>query len=152
MFFCNSGLEANEARDQGRAQVRPRQAASSEPEIVVYEKAFHGRSLATLSATGNRKVQAGFEPLVEGFVRVPLNDIDGGAPGRRAQPNVVAVFLEPIQGEGGINVRALEYLRGLQRDLRRSKRLAASCSTRCSAAWAAPASGSRTSGPASCPT
>jgi acetylornithine/N-succinyldiaminopimelate aminotransferase len=70
---------------------------------VVYEKAFHGRSIATLSATGNPKVQAGFGPLVEGFVRVPLNDIEALKKSTAGNPNVVAVFLETIQGEGGIN-------------------------------------------------
>ena len=74
VFFCSTGLEANEARAEDRAQVRPRQGIER-PEIVVYEKAFHGRSIATLSATGNPKVQKGFGPLVEGFIRVPLNDI-----------------------------------------------------------------------------
>ena len=79
------------------------------------EKAFHGRSLATLSATGSRKVQAGFEPLVQGFVRVPLNDLDAVRQvAERNNRNVVAVLIEPIQGEGGINVSRLEYLRGLK--------------------------------------
>jgi acetylornithine aminotransferase len=78
------------------------------------EKAFHGRSLATLSATGSRKVQAGFEPLVQGFVRVPLNDLEAVRQVAARNKNVVAVFVEPIQGEGGINVARLEYLRGLR--------------------------------------
>jgi acetylornithine aminotransferase len=78
------------------------------------EKAFHGRSLATLSATGSRKVQAGFEPLVSGFVRVPLNDLDAVRQVAERNKNVAAVFIEPIQGEGGINVAHLEYLRGLK--------------------------------------
>jgi len=78
------------------------------------ENAFHGRSLATLSATGNRKVQAGFEPLVQGFVRVPLNDLEAVRQVATHNRNVVAVFIEPIQGEGGINVARLEYLRGLK--------------------------------------
>lgn len=114
VFFCNSGLEANEgaikvARKFGHDKGIER------PEIVVYEKAFHGRSIATLSATGNTKVQAGFGPLVEGFVRVPLND--AGAIERVAQsnPNVVAVFLEVIQGEGGINPASVEYLKQVRR-------------------------------------
>jgi acetylornithine/N-succinyldiaminopimelate aminotransferase len=85
------------------------------PEIIVYEKAFHGRSIATLSATGNPKVQAGFGPLVEGFVRVPLNDLDAVREVARTNPNVVAVFLETIQGEGGINpMPASRYLQGLR--------------------------------------
>ena len=110
VFFCNSGLEANEAAIKiARKYGHDRGIAT--PEIVVYEKAFHGRSLATLSATGNEKVHKGFEPLVEGFVRVPLNDI--GALRRIAaeRPNVTAVFIEAIQGEGGINPEHMDYLR-----------------------------------------
>jgi acetylornithine aminotransferase len=110
VFFCNSGLEANEAaikiaRKYGHARGVER------PEIVVYEKAFHGRSLATLSATGNAKVQKGFEPLVEGFVRVPLNDIAALRRMVAERPSVVAIFLEAIQGEGGIQPAQLDYLR-----------------------------------------
>ena len=113
-FFCNSGLEANEgalkiARKFGHDKGIER------PEIIVYEKAFHGRSIATLSATGNTKVQAGFGPLVEGFVRVPLNDLDAVRDVARSNPNVVAVFLEVIQGEGGINASRNEYLQGLRK-------------------------------------
>ena len=113
-FFCNSGLEANEgalkiARKFGHDKGIER------PEIVVYEKAFHGRSIATLSATGNPKVQKGFGPLVEGFVRVPLNDITALEDVARTNPNVVAVFLETIQGEGGVNAARWEYLQGLRR-------------------------------------
>src|SRR5438067_1880597 len=112
VFFCNSGLEANEcaikiARKYGHER------GIAEPAIVVMEKAFHGRSLATLSATGSRKVQAGFEPLVSGFVRVPLNDLEAVRHVAEHNKNVAAVFIEPIQGEGGINVARLEYLRGL---------------------------------------
>jgi len=112
-FFCNSGLEANEgalkiARKYGHDKGIHR------PEIIVYEKAFHGRSIATLSATGNPKVQKGFEPLVEGFVRVPLNDLAALQEVARSNPNVVAVFLETIQGEGGINSSRWEYLQGLR--------------------------------------
>ncbi len=112
-FFCNSGMEANEgaikiARKFGHDRGIER------PEIIVYEKAFHGRSIATLSATGNPKVQKGFEPLVEGFVRVPLNDIGAVREVARTNPNVVAVFLEVIQGEGGINPTRAEYLRELR--------------------------------------
>jgi acetylornithine aminotransferase len=114
VFFCNSGLEANEgalkiARKYGHDRGIDR------PEIVVYEKAFHGRSIATLSATGNPKVQKGFEPLVEGFVRVPLNDLAAIEAVARDNPNVVAVFLETIQGEGGINASRWDYLQGLRR-------------------------------------
>ncbi len=113
-FFCNSGLEANEgalkiARKYGHDRGIER------PEIIVYEKAFHGRSIATLSATGNPKVQAGFGPLVEGFVRVPLNDLAAVEEVARTNPNVVAVFLEVIQGEGGINPARSEYLQGLRK-------------------------------------
>src|SRR6185503_5458893 len=82
--------------------------------IIVMEKAFHGRSIATLSATGNRKVQAGFEPLVQGFVRVPLNDLEAVRQVAASNRNVSAVLIEPIQGEGGINVSRMEYLRGLK--------------------------------------
>ncbi|MCC6248216.1 MAG: aspartate aminotransferase family protein [Rubrivivax sp.] len=113
-FFCNSGLEANEgalkiARKFGHDKGIER------PEIIVYERAFHGRSIATLSATGNPKVQKGFEPLVEGFVRVPLNDFAAVEQVARTNPNVVAVFLEVIQGEGGINATRAEYLRQLRK-------------------------------------
>ncbi|MGE0808594.1 MAG: aspartate aminotransferase family protein [Burkholderiaceae bacterium] len=113
-FFCNSGLEANEAAIK-IARKYGHQRGIDRPEIVVYEKAFHGRSIATLSATGNAKVQKGFEPLVEGFVRVPLND---SAALRRIaveRPNVVAVFVEAIQGEGGIQPARIEYLREVRR-------------------------------------
>ena len=114
VFFCSTGLEANEgalkiARKYGHDR------GISRPEIIVYEKAFHGRSIATLSATGNPKVQKGFEPLVEGFVRVPLNDLGAVEAVARTNPNVVAVFLETIQGEGGINPSRWEYLQGLRR-------------------------------------
>lgn len=113
-FFCNSGLEANEgaikiARKFGHDK------GITRPEIIVYEKAFHGRSIATLSATGNSKVQKGFEPLVEGFVRVPLNDFAAIEQVARTNPNVVAVFLEVIQGEGGINQTRADYLRQLRK-------------------------------------
>ncbi|NKI92999.1 aspartate aminotransferase family protein [Rhizobacter sp. SG703] len=113
-FFCSTGLEANEgalkiARKFGHDKGIER------PEIIVYEKAFHGRSIATLSATGNTKVQAGFGPLVEGFVRVPLNDLAAVRRVAAENPNVVAVFLEVIQGEGGINVSTIEYLQGIRK-------------------------------------
>ena len=95
VFFCSTGLEANEAALK-IARKYGHDRGIARPEVIVYEKAFHGRSIATLSATGNPKVQAGFEPLVEGFVRVPLNDLDAVASVARANPNVVAVFLETI--------------------------------------------------------
>ena len=113
VFFCNSGLEANEAAIKV-ARKYGHDRGVAEPAIIVMEKAFHGRSLATLSATGSRKVQAGFEPLVQGFVRVPLNDLDAVRQVAAHNKNVVAVFVEPIQGEGGINVSRLDYLRGLK--------------------------------------
>ncbi|WP_416461060.1 aspartate aminotransferase family protein [Rubrivivax gelatinosus] len=114
VFFCNSGLEANEAALK-IARKFGHDKGIDHPEIIVYERAFHGRSIATLSATGNPKVQAGFGPLVEGFVRVPLNDLGAVEEAARTNPNVVAVFLEVIQGEGGINQARSEYLQGLRR-------------------------------------
>ena len=113
VFFCNSGLEANEAAIKV-ARKYGHDRGIAEPAIIVMEKAFHGRSLATLSATGSRKVQAGFEPLVTGFVRVPINDLEAVRQVAEHNKNVVAVFIEPIQGEGGIIVSRLDYLRGLK--------------------------------------
>jgi acetylornithine aminotransferase len=110
VFFCSTGLEANEAALK-LARKFGHDKGIERPEIVVYEKAFHGRSIATLSATGNPKVQAGFGPLVEGFIRVPLNDIDSLKAATAGNPNVVAVFVEAIQGEGGVNPMHLDYLR-----------------------------------------
>ena len=110
VFFCSTGLEANEAALK-LARKFGHDKGIDRPEIVVYEKAFHGRSIATLSATGNPKVQAGFGPLVEGFIRVPLNDLAGLEAATAGNPNVVAVFLEAIQGEGGVNPAQLDYLR-----------------------------------------
>ena len=112
VFFCNSGLEANEAAIK-IARKYGHERGVAEPAIIVMEKAFHGRSLATLSATGSREVQAGFEPLVSGFVRVPLNDLEAVRQAGEHNRNIAAVMVEPIQGEGGINVSRLEYLRGL---------------------------------------
>ncbi|MEY2689656.1 MAG: hypothetical protein RL375_3855 [Pseudomonadota bacterium] len=114
-FFCSTGLEANEAALK-LARKFGHDKGIERPEVIVYEKAFHGRSIATLSATGNPKVQAGFGPLVEGFVRIPLNDLAAVEHVARTNPNVVAVFLETIQGEGGINAARWDYLRSL-RDL-----------------------------------
>nr|HMS79907.1 acetylornithine transaminase [Burkholderiaceae bacterium] len=113
VFFCNSGLEANEAAIK-IARKHGHDKGIDLPEIVVYERAFHGRSLATLSATGNDKVQKGFEPLVPGFVRVPLNDVAALERVAAERPNVVAVFLEAIQGEGGIQPARVEYLRAVR--------------------------------------
>ena len=110
VFFCSTGLEANEAALK-LARKFGHDKGIERPEIVVYEKAFHGRSIATLSATGNPKVQVGFGPLVEGFIRVPINDIDSLKQATAGNPNVVAVFLEAIQGEGGVNPMHLDYLR-----------------------------------------
>ena len=113
VFYCNSGLEANEAAIK-LARKYGHDKGISNPQIVVYEKAFHGRSIATLSATGNAKLQKGFEPLLEGFIRVPLNDIEALKKATEGNPNVVAVFFETIQGEGGINPMHMEYLRDVR--------------------------------------
>ena len=110
VFFCNSGLEANEAALK-LARKYGHDKGINSPKIVVYEKAFHGRSIATLSATGNAKIQKGFEPLVEGFIRVPLNDIEALKAATANDPSVVAVFFETIQGEGGVNPMRADYLR-----------------------------------------
>ncbi len=110
VFFCCTGLEANEAALK-LARKYGHDKGIERPEIVVYEKAFHGRSIATLSATGNEKVQKGFGPLVEGFIRVPLNDIEALKKSTEGNPNVVAVFFETIQGEGGVNPMRIEYLK-----------------------------------------
>ena len=112
-FFCNSGAEANEAsikiaRLHGHAQ------SIEEPTIVVMSDAFHGRTLATLTATGNRKIQAGFEPLVSGFVRAPYGDLDALEKIAANSRNVVAVMLEPVQGEGGIKPAPQGYLSGIR--------------------------------------
>lgn len=109
VFFCCTGLEANEAALK-LARKFGHDKGIERPEIVVYEKAFHGRSIATLSATGNEKVQKGFGPLVEGFIRVPLNDIEALKKATEGNKNVVAVFFETIQGEGGVNPMRIEYL------------------------------------------
>jgi len=114
VFFCSTGLEANEAALK-IARKYGHDKGVERPEIIVYEKAFHGRSIATLSATGNPKVQAGFGPLVEGFVRVPLNDVAAIEAAAGSHPNVVAVFLEVIQGEGGIHPATTDYLQAVRR-------------------------------------
>ena len=110
VFFCSTGLLANEAALK-LARKFGHDKGIERPEIVVYEKAFHGRSIATLSATGNPKVQAGFGPLVEGFIRVPLNDMTSLKKATEDNPNVVAVFFEAIQGEGGVNPMHMDYLK-----------------------------------------
>ncbi len=109
VFFCNSGAEANEAAIK-IARLHGHSKDIDNPAIVVMENSFHGRTLATLSATGNRKVQAGFEPLVSGFVRIPYDDIDSLRLVAANIPNIIAVLVEPIQGEGGINIPADNYL------------------------------------------
>ena len=114
VFFCSTGLEANEAALK-IARKFGHDKGIDRPEIVVYEAAFHGRSIATLSATGNPKVQAGFGPLVEGFVRVPLNDAAAIEKVAATNRNVVAVFLEVIQGEGGIRPATVQYLQEVRR-------------------------------------
>ncbi|MCW8947068.1 MAG: aspartate aminotransferase family protein [Sedimenticola sp.] len=114
VFFSNSGAEANEAAIK-IARMYGNQKGIQNPAIVVMEKSFHGRTLATLSATGNRKVQAGFEPLVQGFIRIPFGDIDSLKNVAENSPNVVAVLVEPIQGEGGINIPAEDYLKQVRK-------------------------------------
>lgn len=113
VFFCNSGLEANEAALK-IARKFGHDKGIERPEVVVFEHAFHGRSIATLSATANPKIQAGFGPLVEGFIRVPRNDIPALQRATEGNPNVVAVFLETIQGEGGVHAMQEQYLRELR--------------------------------------
>jgi acetylornithine/N-succinyldiaminopimelate aminotransferase len=112
-FFCNSGCEANEAAIK-LARMFGHGKGIDSPAVIVMEHAFHGRTLATLSATGSRKVQAGFEPLVSGFVRVPFDDLPAIEQVAANNPNVVAVLFEPIQGEGGINVAHREYMQALR--------------------------------------
>lgn len=113
VFICNSGCEANEAAIK-LARMYGHHKGVETPHIIVMEKAFHGRTLATLSATGNRKVQAGFEPLVKGFIRVPYNDIEAIRQVAQHNPEVVAVLVEPIQGEGGIRLLDIHYLEQLR--------------------------------------
>ena len=113
VFFCSTGLEANEAALK-LARKFGHDRGITRPQIVVYDNAFHGRSIATLSATGNPKVQAGFGPLVEGFIRVPLNDMDALRRATEGNPDVVAVFFEAIQGEGGIRPMGAPYLRDVR--------------------------------------
>jgi acetylornithine/N-succinyldiaminopimelate aminotransferase len=114
VFLCNSGCEANEAAIK-LARLHGHKQGIDTPTIIVMEKAFHGRTLATLSATGNRKVQAGFEPLVKGFVRVPYDDLAAIEQVAAHTPNIVAVLLEPIQGEGGIRIADIAYIQGLRK-------------------------------------
>lgn len=113
VFFCNSGCEANEAAIK-LARLYGHGKGIATPTIIVMEKSFHGRTMATLTATGNRKVQAGFEPLLSGFVRVPYNDLDAVRQVAGHTHDVVAVLVEPIEGEGGICVPHAGYLQGLR--------------------------------------
>ena len=109
VFYSNSGAEANEAAIK-LARLYGHNKKIDNPAIIVFEGSFHGRTLATLTATGNRKIQAGFEPLVQGFIRAPYNDMDALQIIAKNSPNVVAVLIEPIQGEGGINSLDADFL------------------------------------------
>ena len=113
VFFCNSGCEANEAAIK-LARMYGHKKGIELPHVIVMESAFHGRTLATLSATGNRKAQAGFEPLVQGFIRVPYKDIEAIRKVGEHNHTVVAVMLEMIQGEGGVNVADDAFQRELR--------------------------------------
>lgn len=114
-FFCNSGAEANEAAIK-LARLHGHNKGISLPTVIVMERSFHGRTMATLTASGNRKVQAGFEPLLSGFVRVPYNNMEAITQVAVNNKDVVAVLVEPFQGEGGVNIPEVHYLQGL-RDL-----------------------------------
>ena len=113
-FFCNSGCEANEAAIK-LARLYGHQKGITTPTIIVMEKAFHGRTMATLTATGSRKVQAGFEPLLMGFARVPYNDVEAVRQVAEHNHDVVAILVEPVQGEGGIKIPDAEYLLALRK-------------------------------------
>lgn len=113
VYFCNSGAESNEASIK-LARKYGNDKGVSNPSIIVMEQSFHGRTLATLSATGNRAIQAGFEPLVSGFVRVPFDDVEAVRKVAASNPSVVAILVEPIQGEGGVHVPKAGYLKALR--------------------------------------
>jgi acetylornithine aminotransferase len=113
VFFCNSGLEANEAALK-LARKFGHDKGIDRPEVVVFEGAFHGRSIATLSATANPKIHAGFTPLLEGFVRVPRNNIEALKRATAGNTNITAVFFEAIQGEGGIHPMTVDFMRKLR--------------------------------------
>jgi len=113
-FFCNSGAEANETAIK-IARLYGHNKGIDLPTIIVMEHSFHGRTMATLTASGNRKVQAGFEPLLTGFARVPFNDLEAITQVSVHNKNVVAILVEPYQGEGGINIPQTDYLEGLRR-------------------------------------
>lgn len=112
-FFCNSGAEANEAALK-LARLYGHHKQVAQPQILVMENAFHGRTIATLTATDNPAKQQGFEPLLPGFLRVPFNDIDAVRRMAEQSPDIVAVLIEPVQGEGGIRVADAAYLRALR--------------------------------------
>jgi acetylornithine/N-succinyldiaminopimelate aminotransferase len=112
-FFCNSGCEANEAAIK-LARLYGHGKGVEVPTIIVMEKAFHGRTMATLTATGSRKIQAGFEPLLSGFARVPFNDLEAVRHVAEHNKSVVAVLVEVVQGEGGVNLMAPDYLAELR--------------------------------------
>ena len=113
VFFCSTGLEANEAALK-LARKFGHDKGVTRPEVVVFEGAFHGRSIATLSATANPKIHAGFGPLVEGFIRVPRNDINALRQATEGNKNITAVFFEAIQGEGGIHPMTIDFMRELR--------------------------------------
>jgi len=112
-FFCNSGAEANEAAIK-LARLHGHNRGISLPTIIVMERSFHGRTMATLTASGNRKVQAGFEPLLAGFVRAPYNNLEAVAQVAANNKDVVAILVEPFQGEGGVNIPEVHYLQQLR--------------------------------------
>ena len=112
VFFCNSGAEANEAAIK-LARLYGHQRGVALPTIITTEGSFHGRTLATLTATGNQKIRQGFEPLVPGFLQVPYNDL-AAVDALSGDENIVAILVEPIQGEGGVNAPAPNYLTGLR--------------------------------------
>lgn len=112
VFFCNSGAEANEAAIK-LARLYGRKKNLASPKIIVMEKAFHGRTMATISASGNPKIQQGFEPLMEGFLRVPFNDIEAIRSLAAKHDDIAAILLEPVQGEGGIHPAKSDYLAAL---------------------------------------
>ena len=113
VFFSNSGAEANEAAIK-LARLHGHKKGIEVPSIIVMENSFHGRTLATLSATGNRKVQAGFEPLIRGLTRAPYNDVDAIKTIAKNNPSIAAILVEPVQGEGGLNIPAKGYLNALK--------------------------------------
>lgn len=113
VFFCNSGAEANETALK-LARLHAHSKAIAQPQVLVMENSFHGRTFATLAATGNPSVHRGFEPLMPGFVRIPYNDINAALTAAENVPGIVAVLVEPVQGEGGVRPASAEYLRGLR--------------------------------------